>query len=691
MSDLGIWLGRVQKCQGVQTKQHQLWKDAIDLYNCTFFDKIFGGFDPERVDVHFANWYISNLIPLVYFRDPYIFVKPRHNQYTGFADVLEQSINYTWGELGLKQQFQKVIQSAFMSPPGWIKVGYTAKIGQDVAKLDQIKQKSLITELKNTIVGKFSKKEDLTPEEQGVLDMNILEESVFASWVSSWNMLMPPGYHLVNQMPYLIEIEDISMVDFKANPQYKDKSQAKSTRELSDKSGEGKKLSTPPYNRSMPTGPDEESQIIRLYHIWDRRDQKRLTISDNGIHFEGKWAYDLDGFPYVPLNFEESLPQPDEANPYPPNCLKPIMPQVIEKSQARTMMVKHRKRAAAFLLVQKGIISEEEIDQMSESDVMQIIQVSNLQAVQPGQLPPMLADVYNVDAINDADLQMATSMGQMMFQAQKGQRTATQAQIGQSGLQLKASARVDKVEDFTVIVARNLCQLMLQFYDRDKIKEITGEEVSEEMWPVPDDPYERKRFIKAELQFNIDAGSAAPPKDETVDRKQLLDLASIVSSIAPERLNKGEFVKQLLKKFKFSKELDKIVISSDEEEKNAAMQETQLMVQTNTPQVVSPNENHEIHIQVHSQAGGNPIVDQHILQHGQMLGLKQGGKIPMLEGAGGQAGISNLPQEGDIRPPMSSTNPEITRQGGTNAGDIYQSVQNQGVGSKSPEQGGVGF
>jgi len=137
--------------------------------------------------------------------------------------------------------------------------------------------------------------------------------------------------------------------------------------------------------------------------------------------------------------------------------------------------------------------------------------------------------------------------------------------------------------------------------------------------------------------------------------------------------------------------LDKIVISSDEEEKNAAMQETQLMVQTNTPQVVSPNENHEIHIQVHSQAGGNPIVDQHILQHGQMLGLKQGGKIPMLEGAGGQAGVSNLPQEGDIRPPMSSTNPEITRQGGTNAGDIYQSVQNQGVGSKSPEQGGVGF
>jgi hypothetical protein len=279
-----------------------------------------------------------------------------------------------------------------------------------------------------------------------------------------------------------------------------------------------------------------------------------------------------------------------------------------------------------------------------------------------------------------------------MFQAQKGQRTATQAQIGQSGLQLKASARVDKVEDFTVRVARNLCQLMLQFYDRDKIEEITGEKVSEEMWPVPDDPQERKRFIKAELQFKIDAGSTAPPKDETVDRKQLLDLASITASIAPERLNKGEFVKQLLKKFKFTKELDKVIISDDEEEKAAAVQENEVML-AGMPAVVSPNQNHEIHIQVHSQiAGQTPTVDPHILQHGQMLGMKQGGKIPIIGGTiGGQAGVGQGPQEGDLRPPMASTNPEQVRQGIGNAGDIMGEAQNLGVGSKSPERGGTGF
>lgn len=681
MSEFSLWQGRINNALAVQSKQHPEWKNAVDLFDCKYFEKIYGGLDPERVDVHFANWYISNLIPLVYFRDPFIFVRPRNEQFSGFADTMEEALNYVWQELHLKQQFKKVIQSAFMMPPGWIKLGYTAKIGQDVGNIDKIKEKSLIQEIKNAVKGIFSSKEDKTPEEQGILDLNISEESVFGSWIPSWNILMPAGYHQISQMPYLIEVEDMPMLDFLANPIFEDKKNSSPTREVSEgEVGDGLRRVT--YNKDVSGGKDDENQIIRLYHVWDRRTQRRLTLSDKDIHFNGKWPYDLDGFPYKPLIFEETLPRLDESNPYPPNALTPILPQIIEKSQARTMMVKHRKRASAAILIQKGLLTEEEIDKLAESEVMQLIIVSNLDATKPLVLPPLPNEIFNIDAINDADLQMGTNMGQMMFQAQKGQRTATQAQIGQSGLQLKSSARVDVVEDFTVEVARSLAQLMWQFYDRKKIQEIIGNEVTENMWPtLPDDPKERRRIIKSELQFKIDAGSTAPPKDETVDRKQLLDLASIVSSIAPERINKGEFVKQLLKKFKFAKDLNKIVISNDEEEKSAAMQENQFMLQ-GAPQVVSPNENHEIHIQVHSQAQGNPIIDQHIIQHGQFLGLKvSGNPMTYVEGQGGQSGVSNKPQEGDVRPPMKSTNPEQTRQGITNQGDVYQSTQNVGVGT----------
>ena len=183
---IGIWRSRIERCKSVQGKMHLAWRNSIDLYNCEFFDKAYGGLDWERVDVHFANWYINNIVPLVYFRDPFIFIKGRSNAYFAFAQTLETVINIYWRKLELKQQFKRVILSSCLMPPGWIKTGYTAKIGQDIAKLDEAKQKDIIQSIKDVVTGVFKEKKELTPEEQGVLDEYIEEESIFASWISSW-------------------------------------------------------------------------------------------------------------------------------------------------------------------------------------------------------------------------------------------------------------------------------------------------------------------------------------------------------------------------------------------------------------------------------------------------------------------------------------------------------------------------
>jgi hypothetical protein len=283
--------------------------------------------------------------------------------------------------------------------------------------------------------------------------------------------------------------------------------------------------------------------------------------------------------------------------------------------------------------------------------------------------------IFDIDKIIQQDLQMGTSMGQLMFAAQAGQRTATQAEIGQSGLQLKASSRVDVVEDYSTMIAKSLAQLAWQFYDKKKVQEIIGETVTDNMWlPLPKDRDERKKLIRAELQIMIDAGSAAPPKDDTVEVKQAIDVSSVVAAIAPERLNKGELVKALLKRVKYAKDLDKIVISNDEEEIQAAQQENQLLA-NNVPQVVGPNENHTLHIQTHTQIQQpTDASNLHISDHGKFLGIVEGEP---------QSGVSNKPQEGDIRPPLKSVAPEVTRGGATAASDVMQSNQNLGAGTLS--------
>ena len=665
--EIKVWKDRIGRARALQQTQHDDWKKAERIYNCDM-QGILPGVDLEQVDVNFGKWYVDNLVPLVYFRDPFIFVKPRHEKYTSFAETMETVINYYWRELYLKQEFQRVILSSFLMPPGWIKLGYTAKIGQDIAKVEEIKQKSIIQQIKDTITGKSQKKEEKNPESLGVLNEYIKEESVFATWIPSWNMLMPEGYQVISRMPYLIEIEDVTKEDFLANPIYKNKEFISSgfpTERQSENTG---KLHKPNFNNpeQFGKGVDEEINVITLYHIWDRRNQKRYTISyeSEQPHFEGDFDW-MEGFPYEPLNFEDNIPSFNKSNPYPTNVFKPILPQLIEVTLARTQMVKWRRRASAIILAQKGLTTEEDMKQITDTEAVQIVRVQNIQAFQMTQSPPLPNGVFDIDGTIKQDLQMGTNMGQMMFGAQPGQRTATQAGIAQSGLQLKSQARIDKVEDFTVRVARKIAQLIWWFYDKEKVAEIIGEDVTDEMWvPRPDDIDERHRIMQAELQFIIDAGSTAAPKDESVDRKQLLDMASIVATVAPERINKGEFAKSLMKKFKFAKDLKKVIISDDDDEKNCAMEENQLLEQ-NMPAVVSPNQNHVLHMAVHSQMKQHTQSgDAHMMSHGKFMGIEQGDKKP-----------------GGNRPPMQASNPRIVRGGATNQGDIAQSTMNRGIGT----------
>lgn len=665
--ELNVWRARIQRAEGVQQKQHTIWKQSLELYNCEFFDNIYGGFDPERVDVHFANWFINNTIPLTYFRDPFNFVKSRSDAYSAFAATMEEVVNLAWRELELKQQFKRVILSACLMPPGWIKIGYTAKIGQDISKIEAEKQKNLIETIKATITGVFKEKKELTPEEQGVLNEYIEEESIFVNWVSSWKMLISEGYHLISDMPYIIEIEDIPKIDFEANPLYKNKDKATSSKTATI--SPSATLHKPSYKEGSTT--DDELQTIKLYHIQDRRTRSNYTISNDDVHYEAKWPASKDYFDYIPLMFDETLPSKENSNPYPVNLLRPILPQIIEQSRARTQMVKWRKRASTIILVQKGLATEEDIKQLEDTEEAQIVYVTNISAFQMANSGNLPQNIFDIDKIIKEDLQMGTNMGQLMFQPQPGQRTATQASIGQSGLQLKASARVDVVEDFTVKVARRIAQLSWEYYDRDKVSEIIGKPVTENMWlDLPDDPKERRRILNSELIFRIDAGSTAPPKDETVDRKQWLDAVSIASSIAPERLKKDETLKSIFKTFKYIKDLDKIVIGFDEEETQSAMRENELMSQ-GAPQAVSPNENHLIHIQVHSQATPNELIDNHIAEHGKYLGVNPNQTAQQI----------SKPQSGDRRPPMKSVAPEKIRESPPEEGDIYQSVQNLGVGT----------
>lgn len=680
------WRGLLEKSEAMQSTQHKEWDKAISLLNCQYFEKHQAKMD-ERVDVNFINWYVSNLIPLIYFRDPYIFVKSKTEDWSRFSETLEKVVNTIWKDQKLKQQFKRVILSALLQPPGWIMTGYTAQIDQDIAKDEENKEKGIVQTIKDAIKGVINKKDDKLPEQQGILNQNIKEESIFADWIPSWNVLMPAGYHLVSKMPWICHYEDVAIQDFMANPLYKNKEYLRGV--YKDESYSGGKLirkvgfEDPFMNNNIK----DEVTTIRLYHVWDRRSQKRFTMSDScdKMHFMGDWPYDYEGFPIEPLIFEETLPcKPTEADsntgPYPYNIVRPILPQVVENSNARTQMCAWRRRAAAIIMAQADLATEEDMNQIQNSSAVQLIRVTNINAFQMTQTPAVPQGIFQVNDVIQEDLQMATNMGQIMFQPQTGTRTATQAQIAQSGLQLKVSAKQDCVEDFTVVIAKKIIQTAWQFFDRQQVQELIGEVVSDVMWPdLPKDRKERRRMIN-NMKIFIDSGSAAPPKDETVDRKQLLDAISIANAIAPEVIKKDATVSAIFKKFKFEKDIEKLVITNDDGERQAAIEENALMA-SNIPCIVSPNNNHLIHLEEHSKQQSTPALDQHMLEHAKFGGLLPGVNGAASEGNAQASQQTGKPQKGDIRPPMQSTNPEIARQGIPSANRVTASANDNGPGT----------
>lgn len=677
-----LWIGLIQRAEGMQATKHDEWNKAISLLDCQYFDKHASRMD-ERVEVNFINWYVSNLIPLIYFRDPYIFIKSKTDDWTRFAETLEKVVNATWKDQKLKQQFKRVILSALLQPPGWINTGYTAQIEEDIAKVDENKEKGVIQTIKDVIKGVVGKKDEKLPEQMGVLNQNIKEESIFADWIPSWNVLMPPGYHLVSKMPWICFYEDVAMMDFMANPLYKNKQNMHGVYKDDSVSG-GKVIRKVIFEDPIPYSDiKDEITTIRLYHVWDRRTQRRFTLSlmCDDFHFEGDWPYDFEGFPLEELVFEETLPTNKEDNrgPYPYNIVRPILPQVLENSNARTQMSAWRRRASAIIMVQADMATEDDMNQIQSSSAVQLIRVSNIGAFQMSQTPALPQGVFQVNEVIQEDLQMATNMGQIMFRPQQGQRTATQAQIAQSGLQLKVSAKQDCVEDFTVCIAKKIAQLAWQFYDREKVQELIGEVVSDVMWPdLPKDRKERRRMIN-NMKIFIDAGSAAPPKDETVDRKQLLDFLQFAGAVAPERLNKDEVLKAGFKRWKFEKDLDKLVITNDDGEIQAAGEENALMA-SNIPCIVSPNNNHILHLQEHAKAPPTTARDQHMLEHAKFGGLLPGASGAASEGQQA-AQQSGGPQAGDTNPPMKSTNPETQRQGIPATDRMAASANDMGAGT----------
>ena len=665
--DLSSWRIRLNNSLDLQAGQKDRWETSLDFIRLRYFQKRQGD-DPERVEVNLAWSYLNTLIPTLYSRDPEIKVKPRRARSTPFANTMADVLMYQRDELKLKDCVQRATGDTVPTGIGWAEVGYQP-FKENIQEFDKAQRKPspaqvLSRTLKDTIrqiTGQKSDAQQMTAP--GQLLPEIREGEVYLRWRPFWSVLLAPGYHLIREMPYLIAVDDLEIEELANDPRYPEDKlrRIRPTRQLSSP------------NRMMKTnqpsfgaGGMKPIQVVRRYTIWDRRGDQVIHMVE-GLEeelFHEQWPMAFDEFPFVPLIFNDTPPDDQDSNAYPMDDITPVKSLLMEKSMLRSSMIKARRRSAPLILVDKNILNEDEIRNLTESEEVNIVPVSSTTAVVPMQPVRLPDDIYKIDSTIDNDFYLVTGFNQLMQAgaSPSSNNTATEANLAQAGVNLRVSRRVNIIEDFIVEIARRMAALSWEKYDRTTIADILGRtDITPEMWPdLPESIAERRRIIRRELDFKIEAGSTQPEQTRLIEMNLWIRNVNMIAAAFPDEINREKLLEQHLKKMGM-KEIEYIIKGSGEQERSAAQMENQLLLQ-GIPQIVSPNERHDIHIATHTEAtqmGGTEQLDQHILAHNAFR-IQQN---PAAKSA-------QAPQQGDSTSPHQAAVPELQRGGGANIADI---------------------
>jgi hypothetical protein len=661
--DTKSWLSKIRQSEKIIEAQEKDWNRYIAYYKNNFVST---RSNSDRITVNYIYATIKTAIPQLYFKNPYITVSPRKVRQATIEDieksttvpsleamvnvfdkepvpaekkttaamssqdrarVTEVLVNYEFDELKIKKEIKKCILDAKTPGIGYMKIGYTFET-ELVAKKDKD--------------GRID------------YDEKIKKDQIHVYRLSPKQVIVPVGFDDLERMPWIAIKYIRPLDDVKNNSNYKN---------AKDVTGEYINMRDF-YSSTNRTGSyDEKSQELfaTIYEIWDRRKQKVITISKNGVELSNKdWPYLMDGFPVERLSF---IDIPDEY--YPVSGVSYLEPQNLELNKYRTRQIRHNERFNRKYIYSEDQVDKAEANKLQRGDDGIIVKArgSALTAITPISDAPLSSDNRFFQEDIKQDMRIMSGFDDLQLGAGvRGAQTATEANISEQNKKLRIDEEADVVQDFVNSICRKMVQLMLQFYDMKRVVEITGEDGIK--WtPIVD-----KELIQGEYDVRIEVGSTLPFTDD-VRRQQLTNLVNLLGApVFAKYINVPGILTQVLRAYPNIKNPEQFikVEESNREALLHASNENELLFM-GRPINASPDEAHAVHLKEHADfLKAQPVgtlddnalnnFTRHIIEHKQFL--TQGFVDEQRQGSpiGGSAPSQNQAPTG-VAPNMSQEVP----------------------------------
>lgn len=493
------------------------WQDILKDYHGKSTINALGVSDIYIPSLNLVFAYVESEQPSLCFRDPHIKINPKNPKSIAAAKILEKALNYIWRTKRIKRENKKNVKDTLLVSHSWFKTGYNGNFGA--------------IESANGDTFEFIASEDFfgyrIPWDQVVFDPNAMDVPFDCEWIA----------HKV-----WVPTEE-------AKEKYPGKNLQPSSYRKVDNSSTKFRIDEEKYS---------DESMVCLYEVWDKKKGTVCVVSpgcEEYIEDPKEWPYDIKGFPFSFLQFNDSPSQP-----YGIPDVYTFRTQVLELVKVRAQQLDHIKRFNRVLQADSSL-DDEALNQLTQGITGTIVQgdMSKGDLVRPIAYPQLQTDIYAVQSEIKEDL--INISGQSPQERGATQKTSTRtfrelAQI-RRGAENRRSQKIDRIEDFIEDIAGNLVAILQQFADIPYYVRITGKEFGEIQEALMQRPSAQAEgavtaeqgftFTKEDIvgDFDIEcvAGSTIPlDREQTMETVirllEMLPTLGIVKGPLPQTLGK---------------------------------------------------------------------------------------------------------------------------------------------------------
>lgn len=489
------WLKRIEQAQATEQQ-----KKAVKEFEEN--RRWLRGIDPEngkrlRVNLHFAN--LAAMRPQVYAKDPEFTVEPTESVpeerlplMQAFGKTAETVLGHYLVEgARLKKRAKRILTSCYTNGIGWWKAAW-----QEDRRTDPLVQNQIKDTQDNLDQLQLQRQQVDDPQAAGDTDLKIAElRETLAGLRAQAELVVSRGVVLDFVMPEdvlildpsVLEITDYERADALAHGIWFTREAFQKRFGYNPKKARvyAEAKATPAAASGGTPAPDQKSQLLRVWEIWDQSSNRVHTVCEGDEGFcRPSYTPDWTGkrwFCLFLLAFNEV-----DGGFYPLSDVGLTVEVVKEYNRTRDDFERDRRGSLPLNVVRKGgALTPADVDKLVNRQGSDLVVVEGVGGrplsddIWSGQLSQIRPENYDTSQPRQ-DMEMLVGGGDAARGSVLKAKTATEAEILSQGLRGRSAERTDVIEDLLTEVGTYVLEMCLRKLTPQDVQEIAGPQAQ---WP----------------------------------------------------------------------------------------------------------------------------------------------------------------------------------------------------------------